>query len=1019
MEKITRAVKIQEVAKAAQVSIATVSYVMNGRGHISQETRERVLKTAERLGYKPNSAGRALASQRGHAVGVILPMGSSLLDSMMVNVMAGLADHLRTHAYDLVLFASQSTIADTLSVVFDALKTKRINGVVCLDRRSRDVVISAVHEAEVPIVWLGQVPDEAWVDLDRYRGGRIATQYLLGLGHHSIVHLALNSSEGRLIRQGFEDAMREVLPSDRVVVEETDGTIAGGYQAMHRLGLSGFRATAVFAASNSLAEGVLRAAGELGLAVPQQLSVVGFGDAALVGHTIPPLTTVISDGYALGVLLAEVALDRVDTNRVRGASSVPSLHVGASCAPAGHYETPGHSADLEMIKRGCTFAIFSHQATIDPLHPGSGLFDGDTRLVHLYRAYADDVLLRPIAVERDIHRLTWSYVVQHAGFTRHLRRTLSLFPDHWEDTWQWRHYGQSPSEWQLAIQVGCDFRDVFELRGVTARDHGPVGLDHREEPSRYGYEGLDGIERSVEIEASRPPGDWQGDHIRWTIGAQEPSGSLTLRVSWQNPAVLAPMRNPVEDAVPWPTIETNRLDWKAVLDQSCQDLRLLLTDFGQGPVLMAGLPWFGTLFGRDAVLSAMELLEWVPTVAENTVATLAAWQGAQNLPDREEEPGKILHEMRLGEWANRGMVPFGRYYGSVDVTPLYISLLAETWRRSGDDAWASLYLPAARAAADWLDRQRSKEWNHRVVRFEPLASGGLTVQSWKDSADSMVYPDGQRANPPLAVAEVQGYIYQALKHMAWMLRQAGENATAERLDQQASRLRENFHDIFWQEAQRYYAMAIDGEGKPLDVLSSDPGHCLWTGIVPPAFRADVVRRLVGHALFSGWGIRTLGSGEVAYDPYSYHRGSVWPHDTAIAVAGMARAGALNEAARVGQGLIDAAYRLPNHRLPELFAGEGRDVAASQPSVYPSACVPQAWAAGSPWLILQSLMGLRIDGRAKEIAIHPLPAVLQDVWFHIDGLGLTSQASISLRVDTERATVDGLPPDWTIKGVVGG
>ncbi len=1019
MEKGTRAVKIQEVAKAAQVSIATVSYAMNGRGHISQETRERVLKTAERLGYRPNSAGRALASQRGNAVGVILPMGSSLLDSMMVNVMAGLADHLRTHAYDLVLFAARSTIDDTLSVVLDALKTKRINGVVCLDRRSRDALISAVREAEVPIIWLGQVLGEAWGDWDRYQGGRIATQYLLGLGHHNIAHLALTSQEGSLIRQGFEDALREALPHDAVVVEETDGTIAGGYQAMHRLGLSGFRATAVFSANNPLAEGVLRAAGELGIAVPQQLSVVGFGDAALARHTIPPLTTVTSDGYALGVLLAEVALERVDANTVRGALSVPSLEVGASCAPAGHYEMPGHSADLEMIKRAGTFVLFSRQATIDPMHSGTGLFDGDTRLVHLYRAYSDDVVLRPIAVERDLHRLTWSYVIQRTGFTRHLRRTLSLFPDHWEDTWQWRHFGPSPSEWRFAVQVGCDFRDVFELRGVRATEHGAISLGCREERICYRYQGLDGIERSVEVEASRHPRDWEGDHISWTIAAGETSGALTIRVSWQNSAVLAPMREPVEDAVSWPTVQTNRLDWQAVLDQSRQDLRMLLTDFGQGPVPMAGLPWFGTLFGRDAVLSAMELLEWVPTVAENTVATLAAWQGAQDLPEREEEPGKILHEMRVGEWANRGMVPFGRYYGSVDVTPLYISLLAETWRRSGDDAWAQLYLPAARLAADWLDRQRYKEWNHRVVRFEPLARGGLTVQSWKDSADSMVYPDGKRANPPLAVAEVQGYIYQALRHMAWMLRLVGESETAERLERQADRLGENFHDIFWQEAHRYYAMAIDGEGKPLAVLSSDPGHCLWTGIVPPTFRADVIRRLVDGELFNGWGIRTLGSGEVAYDPYSYHRGSVWPHDTAIAVAGMARAGALDEAARVGQGLIDAAYRLPRHRLPELFSGEGRDSAASRPSVYPSACMPQAWAAGSSWLILQSLIGLRIDGRAKEIAVHPLPAALHDVWFHIEGLRLTPKATVSLNVDTRQATVSGLPPDWTLKGVVGG
>lgn len=1021
MEHSSDPVKIYEVAKQAHVSTATVSYVMNGRGNVSAATRERVKAVAEELGYHPNWAARSLVSRRSQGVGVVLPGQPRRLNAASTMILAGLTDGLRGCGHDLLLFGAFSSPAVTWNMVQQAWKTKRIAGLVCIDTSPWSQSLrTLIGESPIPTAWFGKTPDNAWVDVDYDHASKDGLKYLTNLGHRKIVLLTTDDAIGASVRHGFEEAVRQENLSLNFVSMKTRDNEMAGYDALLQLANSGSLPTAVVVANIQLLEGVMRATTDLSLVVPHQLSVLGFGDRTET-ESRPRLTAITVDEYKIGELLSKVIISRIDEDKMGGVVNAPVLIVSESCARPGDYgfRPPRIPKNPVFVKKGGTFAVFTDQILIDPMDGGTGLYSADTRMVHLYRMYVNRGLLTPSVVECDDSTVSGLYVIQKLGVTRRLSRDLVLRPNSWTDTWTWSHFGQVTEDWQLELQVGCDFRDVFELRGIEPTGRGEIHRTFSNGRVTYRYEAMDGLTRSVEIQVSRAPDVWSDDRIVWQVSRTEAEGQLSVTLEWRNFASLPAMLKAVNQEVEWPSITTNRPDWGTVLGQSRQDLQMLLTDFGDGPVLMAGLPWFGTLFGRDAILSSMELLEWVPQIAKNTVSTLARWQGVADVSDREEEPGKIIHELRLGELANRGDVPFGRYYGAVDATPLFLSLYAKVWRRTGDDSWARSEASAVMAALDWLEVHAVPKEGGALCTFSPRGRGGVAVQSWKDSSDSMVYADGKTATTPVAVAEMQGYVYEALKQSSWALRSLGDDKSSHRLNSLAEQLQRRFHTTLWQEDLEYYAMGLDEAGCPLTVLSSDIGHCLWTGIVPQRYWSRVVDRLCSSPLFSGWGIRTLAESETAYDPYGYHRGSVWPHDTAIAVAGLARVGAMDQAARVGQSLIDAAYRLPHHRLPELFSGEERCPNSSLPSTYPSACDVQAWAAGSPWLILQSLIGLEINAAERKICIHPLPPAMGDAWFRIDQIPLSLNNTCSVYVTKQTATVDGLPSGWTVKEVVDG
>jgi glycogen debranching enzyme len=391
----------------------------------------------------------------------------------------------------------------------------------------------------------------------------------------------------------------------------------------------------------------------------------------------------------------------------------------------------------------------------------------------------------------------------------------------------------------------------------------------------------------------------------------------------------------------------SRTDWAAgfrsvagsdsAVDQAIDDLRTLLLSTEYGPYPAAGIPIFVNFFGRDALITGMMILKWQPTVLKSVLAFLAAHQGRSIDPFREEEPGKILHEVRRGELSRTNKIPFGRYYGSVDATPLFLMAAGEYFRTVEDDDFARELRPAIEAATDWLTLHL--DGPSGLATFEASGSG-LTVQSWKDSGNSMVDEHGHSARQPLAVAEVQGYAYAALQAAALLLADR-----AEALKARANSLQQAFHAQFWLPELATYAMALDAGMKPLRVLSSDPGHLLWAGIVPKNIAPILVTTLLSDALWSGWGLRTLGSGEVAFNPVSYHNGSVWPHDTGLFAMGLARYGFEGELQQVARALLDLATASPGKHIPELISGFDRSD-HREPVPYTHANAPQAWAAAA-------------------------------------------------------------------------
>ncbi len=480
-------------------------------------------------------------------------------------------------------------------------------------------------------------------------------------------------------------------------------------------------------------------------------------------------------------------------------------------------------------------------------------------------------------------------------------------------------------------------------------------------------------------------------------------------------AALAALRRSYEDwRASCTVLETDHAVLQRVLDRAALDLRLLRADLGHGPFPVAGIPWFAVPFGRDSLITAIQALPLTSELARGTLRTLAALQGTVVDAWRQEEPGKIPHELRRGEMANLDEVPFGRYYGSVDSTPLFLVLLCDYYAWTGDLALARELLPRVRAALTWIDRYGDPDGD-LFVEFEADSGRGLTVQSWKDSVDSLSHRDGSPATGAIAVVEVQGYVYDAKRRLAPILARLGEDRLAGRLVREAAALKERFNAAYWMADRDYLAIALDGAKRQVGTVSSDAGHCLWSGIVDGDKATSVARRLAAPDLSSGWGIRTLSTGEATYNPMNYHNGSVWPHDTSLCALGLKRYGYDQEANAVAMGVVVAAEHFADARLPELYCGfKAHD---GPPVPYPEACSPQAWAAAAPLALVQSMLGLEPDAAAGVLRLRPhLPdgvevlslrglrvgAATVDLRVTRDGVDATVREG-ALRVLVERAT----------------
>jgi glycogen debranching enzyme len=541
-----------------------------------------------------------------------------------------------------------------------------------------------------------------------------------------------------------------------------------------------------------------------------------------------------------------------------------------------------------------------------------------------------------------------------------------------------KNYNAFAVSLDLEFLLGADFADIFEVRGM-AREVGepPPPPTVEDGTIEFAYRGRDDVRRITRIQFGGLPDriDVEGTHARAVFRMHLGPYQTKLIGMSVDPIVEddEPSSTDFDHAVhelrrsyeEWEResteIVTDNELFNQLLDRSRRDLRALYTDTDGGSILAAGIPWYVTVFGRDSLIASHQLLLVNPKPAREALELLAAKQGTKNDDWRDEQPGKILHEIRQGELARAGIVPHSPYYGSVDATPWFVILYAMHLRWTGDVAFAEKLLPAAEAALQWIDDDGDLDGDG-FVEYLCRSARGIRNQGWKDSHDSVVHADGRLAEPPIALAEVQGYVYLAKQRMADVYRALGRPEDARRLEDEAAELKRRYNEAFWMEEEQYFAEALDVDKRQVRTVTSNPGHGMYCGIVDDEKAVPLAKRLLSPDMFSGWGIRTMSKAAAAYNPMSYHNGSVWPHDNALIAAGLKRYGFARSTNRVATALFDAAVQADYLRLPELFCGFTRRT-PNRPVSYPIACSPQAWAAGSPYLMLQAILG--ISARAHE------------------------------------------------------
>lgn len=581
--------------------------------------------------------------------------------------------------------------------------------------------------------------------------------------------------------------------------------------------------------------------------------------------------------------------------------------------------------------------------------------------------------------------------------------------------------GLESVELPLELTFSAAFEDVFSVRGLLEEHRGKLHEPRWEDGVlSFVYDGADGIQRRLDIFFDPAPGVFDGTTARFILalgprGQRELQVTLQLHEASERRASGGPSRRPdpkrVQELLHQETeswvanhtqVTTNSLLLNRVMQRSLRDLAMLRSVLGDDHFFAAGLPWFGTLFGRDSLITALQTLAFDPAIAAQTLRVLARHQGKRVDDWRDEQPGKILHELRVGELARLGEVPHSPYYGTVDATLLFLILLREHAAWTGSlDLFQALRENVDRAL-EWLERYADIEGSG-YVQYASSSEKGLVNQGWKDSGDAIVNADGSLAEPPIALVEVQGYAYQARLAMAELFERAGEGERAAELRRQAEALRQRFNRDFWIEDLGCLALALQRGGRPCAVVSSNPGQALWSGIVDQERAARTVQRLMAPDMYNGWGIRTLSAHERRYNPIGYHLGTVWPHDNALIAAGFRRYGFDQEALRVFDGIVSAATHFEHERLPELFAGFERD-AYGVPVRYPVADHPQAWASGTIPYLMTTLLGLAPEAFDRRLRI--VRPLLPDFVSYCELHGLrVGQARADLSFErTERGTI---------------
>jgi glycogen debranching enzyme len=690
-------------------------------------------------------------------------------------------------------------------------------------------------------------------------------------------------------------------------------------------------------------------------------------------------------------------------------TTVPDQAIAADNLPEGQFVIPAtgslHELRPRTLKDGDTFAVFDHNGDAIGA-PGStdGIYHRDTRyLSHLFLTIDGQ---RPILLSSTVRDnnamltcdLTNPDLKDKDGKVTlphdliHIRRSRFLWNGGCYERMAIRNFCEAPHRVRIELSFAADFADLFEVRGAVRPRRGEQKKPIVTADSvTLSYLGLDDRERRLRLRFDPAPTKIAGGQAYFDLDLEphqmqriflemrcDPEQAKLPANTGFFDALIDSRRALRKSAARATAIASSNEIFNEGIRRSIADLYMLVTDTPQGPYPYAGIPWFSTVFGRDALITAMETLWLDPAIARGVLGHLAANQATEFDAAADAEPGKILHEVRYGEMAELGEVPFRRYYGSIDSTPLFVLLAGAYLDRTDDIQTIRTLWPNIEAALNWIDQEGDRDGDG-FVEYGRRTSEGLINQAWKDSHDSVFHADGTLAKGPIAIVEVQAYVYGAWRAAAEMAGRLGDERREFDLHAKADILRKAFDEHFFDEELGTYVLALDGDKKPCRVRSSNAGHALMTGIALPERAEAVAKTLMSGSSFCGWGVRTIPSTEARYNPMSYHNGSVWPHDNALIGKGFARYGFRRDAARIFEGLFAASIYIDLRRQPELFCGFSRHP-GSGPTFYPVACSPQAWAAVAPLSLIQSCLGLSFDPVRAEVSFDRplLPDFLNEI-----------------------------------------